>query len=332
MASTAGLVVPQRGRFAPSPTGPLHFGSLIAALGSFLEARRRGGEWWVRIEDLDRQRSQNGAADAILRTLERYGLHWDGPVLYQSARTAAYRAALTRLIDAGLAYSCACSRRELAACTRASDGGPIYPGYCRLRPRHPDRPSAIRLRVDDRSVAFQDAVQGARQQLLATEVGDFVIRRADGAFAYQLAVVVDDAAQGMTQIVRGSDLLESTARQIYLQGLLGLPTPEYAHLPLALDRRGCKLSKQTGAAPIDRTEPAPVLASALRFLGQEPPADLQRGPPAALLAWALEHWRLAAVPKTLSRRREDAGTAQSPRSDPIGESESRSIDKARDVV
>lgn len=332
MASAADPAAIWRGRFAPSPTGPLHFGSLIAALGSFLEARGRGGEWLVRIEDLDRQRTRPGTAGAILQTLDAHALHWDGPVLHQSQRTSAYQDASTRLLEAGLAFPCTCSRRELAACPRGGDGSPIYPGHCRSRPLHPDRPSAIRLRVAEGWVAFDDAVQGERRQCLATEVGDFVIRRADGLFAYQLAVVVDDAAQRITQVVRGADLLESTARQIYLQRLLGLPTPDYAHLPIALDRGGRKLSKQTGAAPIDRGEPSATLWAALRFLGQRPPPDLRREPPATVLAWALAHWRLADVPKTPSRRRKLSGPSGAARSERIGQSEFRAIDKAEDVV
>ncbi len=291
-----------RGRFAPSPTGPLHFGSLIAALGSFLDARRRGGEWRVRIEDVDAPRARPGAADAILRTLERYELHWDGPVLYQSRRTEVYRAALERLLNAGLAYPCTCSRRELAACPRGDDGGPIYPGHCRAGVRRPARPPAIRLRVTDAPVAFRDAVQGDYRQCLASVVGDFVIRRADGLFAYQLAVVVDDADQGITRVVRGADLLDSTPRQLYLQQLLGYPAPEYAHLPVAVDQSDHKLSKQTGAAPLDLENRAPALWAALDFLGQSPPPALRREPPATILAWALGRWRLASVPTTLSRR------------------------------
>lgn len=289
-----------RGRFAPSPTGPLHFGSLIAALGSFLEARRRGGEWHVRIEDVDTTRAMPGAADAILRTLERCGLPWDGPVLYQSRRTEIYRAALERLLRAGLAYPCTCSRRELARCPRGGDGSPLYPGHCRAGVRQPARPHAIRLRATDATLAFRDAVQGEYRQRLASEVGDFVIRRTDGLFAYQLAVVVDDATQGITQVVRGSDLLSSTPRQIYLQRLLDFPTPEYAHLPVAVDRRGAKLSKQTGAAPLDPGNPAPALWAALRFLGQAPPSELARESPATILAWAGAHWRPQRIPTVLS--------------------------------
>lgn len=284
------------GRFAPSPTGPLHFGSLIAALGSFLESRRHSGKWLLRIEDVDITRAMPGSADAILRALERCGLHWDGPVWYQSQRTEFYQAALDRLLRTGFAYPCACSRRELAINPRARDGSPIYPGTCRSGVCQSNRPPAIRLRVDNEPIAFLDRLQGCYEQKLESEVGDFVIRRADGLFAYQLAVVVDDAAQGINQVVRGCDLLDSTPRQIYLQRLLNLPTPDYAHLPVALNARGDKLSKQTGAPPLDDRNPAPALWAALRFLGQQPPPDLARESPAVILDWALAHWRLADAP------------------------------------
>ena len=279
----------------------MHFGSLVAALGSFLDARQRGGEWLVRVEDVDVPRARPGAADAILRALERFRLHWDGPVLYQSRRTEAYRASLERLLNAGWAYPCTCSRRELAACPRGGDGAPIYPGHCRAGVGHPGRPAAFRLRVNDATVGFRDAVRGEFSQRLTSEVGDFAIRRADGLFAYQLAVVVDDAAQGITRVVRGGDLLDSTPRQIHLQRLLGLPTPAYAHLPVAVDRSGHKLSKQTGAAPLDADDTALALWEALRFLGQNPPADLRRASPAALLDWGLANWRLTGVPTTPQR-------------------------------
>ena len=287
---------PLRGRFAPSPTGPLHFGSLIAALGGFLEARSRGGEWRVRIEDVDAPRTIPGAADAILRVLERCGLDWDGPVLHQSQRTEHYQAALDWLQNRGLAYPCTCTRRELVANPRAGDGSPIYPGHCRGGVRHPDRPQAMRLRVNDTPLTFRDAIQGDYAQTLDREVGDFVIRRADGCFAYQLAVVIDDADQGITQVVRGGDLLDSTPRQIYLQRLLDFSTPEYAHLPIVVDARGHKLSKQTGAPPLDARNPGPTLWAALRFLGQRPPPELSSVPVAEIIRWALAHWRLSSVP------------------------------------
>ncbi len=284
-----------RGRFAPSPTGPLHFGSLIAALGSFLEARCQSGEWLLRIEDVDAPRTAPGATTAILRALERYGLHWDGPVVYQSQRIAHYQAALESLLAAGLAYPCTCTRRELAGCPRGRDGAPIYPGTCRAGPRRLDRPPAFRLRVTDALIQFHDAIQGHYRQRLAREVGDFVLRRADGLFAYQLAVVVDDAAQGVTQVMRGADLLDSTPRQIVLQRLLGLPTPDYAHLPVVVDARGDKLSKQTGAPPLDERHPVPTLWAALRFLGQQPPPELAGETVPAIIAWAVAHWDRAAI-------------------------------------
>lgn len=284
-----------RGRFAPSPTGPLHFGSLVAALGSFLEARRRGGEWLVRIEDVDAPRTAPGATTAILRALERYGLHWDGPVVRQSQRAVHYQTALESLRDVGWVYPCTCSRQMLASCPRGRDGAPIYPGTCRAGPRPLDRLPALRVRVTDAPLTFQDAVQGECRQRLERAVGDFVLRRADGVFAYQLAVVVDDAAQGVTHVVRGADLLDSTPRQIYLQRLLGLSTPDYAHLPVVVDARGDKLSKQTGARPLDERWAGPTLTAALRFLGQRPPPELAGEPVAAIIAWAVAHWDLALV-------------------------------------
>lgn len=282
----------------------MHFGSLIAALGSFLEARRCGGEWLLRIEDVDASRAAPGAADSILRTLEQCGLHWDGPVCYQSQRTELYQAALERLLRAGRAYPCACTRRELAGNPRARDGSPIYPGTCRYGVRQPDRPCAIRLRVHDEPIMFCDALQGGYQQRLESDVGDFIIRRVDGLFAYQLAVVVDDADQGINQVVRGGDLLDSTPRQIYLQRLLKLSTPDYAHLPVAVDSRGDKLSKQTGAPPLDERNPGPALWEALRFLGQQPPPNLARESPPVILDWALEHWRLERAPAIRACRRD----------------------------
>lgn len=287
---------PVRGRFAPSPTGPLHFGSLVAALGSFLDARRQGGEWWVRIEDLDPPREAPGAAAQILRTLEAYGLFWDGEVVYQSQRRAYYAAALEQLRQAGLTYPCTCSRKDVAQLTQAGLPSARYPGSCRNGVRHPDRPATIRLRTDARRIRFYDAIQGEYGQCLEREVGDFVLRRADGLFAYQLAVVVDDAEQGMTQIVRGSDLLASTPRQIFLQRLLGLPTPVYAHLPVVVDPRGYKLSKQTGATPLDLRRPGPALVAALSFLGQAPPPSLALEPPLVILDWACARWRRQRAP------------------------------------
>ena len=289
-----------RGRFAPSPSGALHFGSLVAAVGSYLEAKRRGGVWLVRMEDLDPPRMQAGAADRILRTLEACGLFWDGEIMLQSRRGAAYRAALERLEAQGLAYACGCSRREIADSGLGPDGTLIYPGTCRAGLAPGKAARATRLRVGHESITFHDALQGRIHQDLAAEVGDFVLRRADGLYAYQLAVVVDDAEQGITDVVRGADLLDSTPRQIYLQRLLGLPTPRYLHLPAAVNAAGEKLSKQTLAQPVDVRNPVPALAQVMDFLGHAPPADLRRATPAEFWRWALAHWDAARIPRRRS--------------------------------
>lgn len=280
------------GRFAPSPTGPLHFGSLLAAAGSFLRARSLGGRWLVRIEDIDPPREVPGASDAILHTLEAFGLEWDGEVIYQSARSEAYRSALDQLDRAGVMYACTCSRKEIA-----THGGPVYPGTCRGR-RPPAGPHALRVQVPPRPVSFVDLLQGPITQDLAQEVGDFVVRRADGLFAYQLAVVVDDAAQGITEVVRGCDLLDSTPRQIYLQQLLGAPTPAYLHLPVVVDDNGQKLSKQSYAAPVDAARPLPAIVATLRVLGLAPPPELLEGTPEEAWRWARAHWNLDRLPHT----------------------------------
>ncbi len=290
------------GRFAPSPSGPLHFGSLVAAVGSYLEAKTHGGQWLVRIEDIDPPREVSGAADDILRTLERFGLAWDGAVLYQHSRSAAYTHALEQLATQGLVYGCACTRQRFAGLPESACGEVAYPGHCRDRP--PAQERALRLRVDGVTIAFDDAVQGRLRQTLAECCGDFIVRRADGLFAYQLAVVVDDAFQGVTEVVRGADLLHQTPRQMHLQRALGLSTPAYAHLPLAVNTRGEKLSKQTRAAPLDAAVPA--LWRALNFLGQQPPVPLARAPLAELWCWAHAHWRLAQVPRS-AERPADAG-------------------------
>ena len=289
-----------RGRFAPSPTGPLHFGSLVAAVGSYLEAKRRGGLWLLRIEDLDPPREQAGAADAILRTLEACGMGWDGEPLYQSRRSVAYRAALARLEAQGLVYACGCSRREIADSGLGPGGALIYPGTCRLRLAPGKTPRATRVRVDGNAIEFEDTVQGNMHQDLAAEAGDFVLLRADGLHAYQLAVVVDDAEQGITDVVRGADLLASTPRQIYLQRLLGLGTPRYLHLPAVVNAAGEKLSKQTHAPPVDERNPVPALTQVMEFLGQAPPADLRRATLAEFWSWALSHWDAQQIPRRRS--------------------------------
>jgi glutamyl-Q tRNA(Asp) synthetase len=260
------------GRFAPSPTGPLHFGSLVAALASWLDARAARGRWLLRIEDLDTPRNQPGAADEILRSLERLGLGWDGAAVYQSRRTALYLAALEHL--RADTYWCACSRREVADSSLgpAVDGAHIYPGTCRGGISPQKKPRALRLKASAEEIVYHDRVQGVQRQTLERDVGDFVLLRADGQFAYQLAVVVDDADQGVTDVVRGADLLDSTPRQLHLQRLLGYPPPRYLHIPAALNAAGEKLSKQTGAQPIS---PGPaVMRRALSYLGQRETDDL----------------------------------------------------------
>lgn len=288
-----------RGRFAPSPTGPLHFGSLVAAVGSYLDARTQGGEWLVRMEDVDMPRNVPGAAEVILRTLQAFGFEWDGPVLWQSQRGEAYAAALEALQDAGRVYPCVCSRKEIADSARrpAVDGGLAYPGTCRGGLPAARTARAWRLIVDDDCCEFDDRLQGRVAQHLQSDVGDFVLRRADGLFAYQLAVVVDDAFQGITDVVRGADLLASTPRQIWLQRCLGYPRPRYAHLPVASNAAGEKLSKQTLAPALDAASAAAELVRALRFLGQSVPAELARARPAEVWEWAMEHWRGEAIPR-----------------------------------
>jgi glutamyl-Q tRNA(Asp) synthetase len=275
------------GRFAPSPTGLLHQGSLMTALGSYLFARTLSHKWLIRVEDLDRPRVVPGAVDAILRTLETCGFEWDGPVLRQSSRGAAYEAALHRLLAQGAVYSCHCSRSRLNA---EAEG--VYPGTCRHNSTPGGLPPALRFRTDrgHEPVRFVDELQGVVEQQVERAVGDFVIRRRDGLFAYQLAVVVDDADQGVTFVARGADLLDNTPRQILLQQALGLPTPRYAHLPLLVEPDGSKLAKSRHAVPVDPAEAARHLWSALAQLRQDPPADLQRATPRELLGWAVAHW------------------------------------------
>jgi glutamyl-Q tRNA(Asp) synthetase len=295
---------PYRGRFAPSPTGPLHFGSLVTALGSFLEAKRRGGLWLLRMEDVDEPRCSPQAAADILRTLERLGFGWDGEVLVQSRRKARYQELLGDLQARGLAYPCACTRRELADADLAADGAVVYPGTCRKGLPAGKAARAWRLAVGDAAISFDDAIQGTITQQLGDEVGDFVLLRADGYFAYQLAVVADDADQGITHVARGADLLDSTPRQIFLQSSLGFATPAYAHFPLAVNAAGEKLSKQTRAAPVatDARGAAAALTAALRFLGQEPPAGMDAD---ELWRWALANWRLEKVPRLRGARPAD---------------------------
>ncbi|MBY0577828.1 MAG: tRNA glutamyl-Q(34) synthetase GluQRS [Burkholderiales bacterium] len=271
------------GRFAPSPTGPLHFGSIVAAAGSFLDARANGGKWLVRMEDIDEARTEADAISRIPYTLEALGMEWDGEITRQSRRKSIYGEALASL--AGTTYPCSCSRR---------DTGEIYPGTCRNGARGAAR--TIRVRVGNETISFVDAIQGEFGQNLEKDVGDFVLFRADGFFAYQLAVVVDDMEQNVTHVVRGADLLDSTPRQVYLQRLLGHATPAYSHLPVAVNAKGEKLSKQTLAQAV---EPGiPVLFNALKFLGQAPPDELLDADIASFWKWAIMHWDSADIPKT----------------------------------
>lgn len=293
-----------RGRFAPSPTGPLHFGSLVTAVGSYLQARQQGGKWLLRIEDIDTPRNVTGAADDILRTLESLGLHWDEAVLYQSKRNAAYREALETLKRDGMVYPCVCSRREIADSMLRGIEGLIYPGTCRngIAAANPPKPCSWRVRTQAEAIIVKDALQGRISQSVEREIGDFTLLRADGIFTYQIAVVVDDAFQGITHIVRGADLLLSTPRQIYLQRLLGLPTPGYAHLPVAINAHGEKLSKQTLAPYADTSSPCTMILRLLEFLGQQPPAELAGYNLDTVWKWAVEHWDICKLQgiKTLS--------------------------------
>ena len=289
--------LPYRGRFAPSPSGALHFGSLVAAVASFLQARSRGGEWVVRIEDLDPPRALPGAADEILRTLEAFGLFWDGPVIYQSRHQAQYRDVLDQLASQGALYPCSCTRAEIADSSVRGIDGPVYPGTCRKTSVTSRTAHALRVRTDDAEIVIIDIIQGELRWQLQQQIGDFVVRRSDGLYAYQLAVVVDDAAQKITEVVRGADLLHSTPRQIHLQQLLGLPTPRYAHVPVAINGFGEKLSKQTLASALDTNTPVPVLHQALAFLGQQPPLELHSSGLDALWQWAISHWQARIVPR-----------------------------------
>ncbi|MCF7201790.1 tRNA glutamyl-Q(34) synthetase GluQRS [Pseudomonas oligotrophica] len=284
---------PYVGRFAPTPSGYLHFGSLVAALASYLDARAVAGRWLLRMEDLDPPREMPGAQQAILQTLERYGFEWDGPVVRQSERLDTYNRVIERLLERGLAYPCHCSRKKLQG------HAGVYPGFCR-NAGLPLEGAAIRLRVPERVYAFSDRVQGEFRQQLGREVGDFVIRRRDGLIAYQLAVVLDDAWQGITDVVRGADLLDSTPRQLYLQEVLGLPQPRYLHVPLIIQPDGHKLGKSYRSPPLAADQAGPLLLRALRALGQQPAAELAGAAPGEVLAWGIAHWDAARIPHSLT--------------------------------
>ncbi|TPG81224.1 tRNA glutamyl-Q(34) synthetase GluQRS [Pseudomonas caspiana] len=281
------------GRFAPTPSGHLHFGSLVAALASYLDARSVGGRWLMRMEDLDPPREEPGAQAAILKALESYGFEWDGEMVRQSDRHDAYAEVLNRLFNHGLAYACTCSRKTLAPYHG------IYPGLCR-NAGHDTKNAAIRLRVPELEYHFIDRVQGEYRQHLGRDVGDFVIRRRDGLYAYQLAVVLDDAWQGITDIVRGADLLDSTPRQLYLQELLGLPQPRYLHIPLITQPDGNKLGKSYRSPPLTEDQATPLLLRALRALGHNPGAELAYATPREVLNWGIAHWDALLIPRTLN--------------------------------
>jgi len=278
------------GRFAPSPTGPVHFGTLIAAVASYLQAKKNKGKWLIRMEDVDTTRKVSGADKDILNTLETFGFEWDGDVLYQSNQTQYYEQALSHLITKSSVFPCLCTRKQLA---KTDDS--IYPGTCRDHPLTEENKDALRVLTKNFVITFDDIVMNKQSQNIQTECGDFIIKRRDGLFAYQLAVVVDDALQGITEIVRGADLLDSTPRQIYLQQLLGYKTPDYCHLPLAIDTGGNKISKSEGAAKVDIKNRERLICNALIFLGQTPPTDLSDSSVGDIWQWATVNWDINLV-------------------------------------
>jgi glutamyl-Q tRNA(Asp) synthetase len=290
-----------RGRFAPSPTGPLHFGSLIAAVGSFLQARSQQGEWWLRIENIDPPREVAGAIDAILYSLEAHGLVWDGQVQYQQQREERFAAALNEIRQTGRLYRCSCSRQQIANSTGQRSGPLIYPGTCRDKPPFGHGPHAQRVNTQNSAIWFEDTLQGKQYINLETESGDFVLQRSDGLYSYQLAVALDDVEQGMTEVVRGSDLLDSTPRQIFIQQLLGFTPPRYTHLPVAIDPvTGQKLSKQNRAPALIDSQATQNLWQVLDFLGQHPPVELRQISVEEFWSWAIPHWQLSAVPRCMA--------------------------------
>lgn len=287
---------PYVGRFAPSPTGPLHFGSLVAAVASYLQAQTRDGRWLLRIEDIDPPREQAGADQLIIRALEAYGFEWDGPISYQSRFTERHLARLAQLQNDGKAYPCSCSRRDLAEVPRGPLGA-IYPGWCRNGARSSE--VAIRVLTDDEPIGFIDGLQGDQSMRLESASGDFIVMRRDGLVAYHLAVVADDHEQGITEVVRGIDLLDSTPRHIHLQRLLGLDRPDYMHVPVAVNTDGQKLSKLTGASGIDLIGVRTVLVKALDALGQQPDRALADSSLDSIWDWAAKNWQ----PDVLANRR-----------------------------
>ncbi|MDH3354916.1 MAG: tRNA glutamyl-Q(34) synthetase GluQRS [Chromatiales bacterium] len=286
-----------RGRFAPSPTGPLHFGSLVSAVGSYLQARKQNGQWLLRIDDIDPPREQKGAVKHIIKTLDHYGFEWDEEILYQSQRYDFYQNALEQLVDKNHCFSCQCSRKNIQYHVEKLDANPhIYPGTCRNRPAKNSSTDAIRIKSIHQHIRFKDLLQGDQCVGLADEIGDFIIRRSDGLYAYQLATTVDDAEQAITEVVRGSDLLSSTPHQYYLQQLLGYSHPSYLHLPLVINIEGEKLSKQTFAKAIEPEDATTNLTLALQFLGQNPDSELSKASTEDIWLWAIEHWQVHSIP------------------------------------
>lgn len=284
---------PYIGRFAPSPTGPLHIGSLLTAVASYVDAKANNGQWLVRMEDLDPPRESIEAAHSILQSLLAHGLQWDDEVLYQSQRHSHYQQVIDQLLKQQLAYRCRCSRKQLPA-------NNIYPGYCRQQHVSAVLPHSIRITTNDKGISFKDPIQGFFQQQLNTDVGDFIVLRKDALFAYQLAVVIDDAYQNITKVIRGSDLLDNTPRQIYLQQVLHYPLPSYLHLPVINNEREQKLSKQHGAQAIDDNLATENLFYCLTALGQTPPETLRHSSSSVILQWAIKHWKIDSIPHQLS--------------------------------
>lgn len=296
------FLAPYRGRFAPSPTGPLHFGSLIAAMGSYLQAKHQNGEWLIRIDDIDPPRQQKGASEHILKTLEDFGFEWDADVLYQSNRHKRYQEVVDILLEHETAYFCSCSRKSILKNSgyKNKHGEIVYPGFCRNNPLVKSENSSdysTRLRCDDKPISFIDNLMGKQSFNIELLTGDFILQRRDGYFSYHLACGIDDAEQNITEVVRGSDLLKCTPYQIHIQQSLNLRSPQYCHLPIVISARGQKLSKQHHAEPINPKNSVDLLYKTLKFLGQTPPIELIDSSQEDIWHWAKTHWRLDLVPQ-----------------------------------
>lgn len=296
---TTSINATYQGRFAPSPTGPLHFGSLIAATGSYLQARHQNGLWQLRVEDIDPPREVEGATKSIIHMLDTYGFEWDGEILYQSQRLELYQEYLELLLKDGLVFPCSCSRKDITERQKQTKSN-VYPGTCRNQKHNPHNQFAYRIYAHQGNVSFNDGIQGQQLFSLANEIGDFVVKRADGFYSYQLAVAIDDAITGITEVVRGSDLLDSTPRQIHVQHSLNLSTPRYMHLPVATNARGQKLSKQTFAQPLNKENSIETLWQVLQVLGQSPDTELKTASLDELWQWAISHWDVEKIPRKMS--------------------------------